>query len=224
MKTKRLPLSATIFIALGLGILAGLCFTGSPAIAVTYIKPLGTIFLNLIKFIVVPIVFCSIVTGILSMRDIRKVGSIGVKTVLYYFCTTAVALVIALTLASAFQGLFPVLDTSDLSYEVTNTTTLMGTLVSIFPSNIISPFAEAAMLQVIVAALLFGFAMISVKQKGEPLAAVISSANDVCMKIMEFIIGLSPIGVFCLITPVVAENGPSILGALGLVLDRKSVV
>ena len=218
MKAKRIPLAAAILIALAAGILVGLAFTAAPQLAVNYIKPFGTIFLNLIKFIVVPIVFCSITDGILSMRDIRKVGSIGVKTVVYYFATTAVAVVIALILASAFQGLFPVLDTAGVDYEVTTTTSFMDTLVSIFPSNIITPFAEAAMLQVIVAAILFGFAIIAVGDAAKPVADLISSANAVCMKVMAFIISLSPIGVFCLIIPVVAENGPAILGSLGLVL------
>lgn len=218
MKAKRIPLAAAILIALAAGILAGLAFTAAPQLAVDYIKPFGTIFLNLIKFIVVPIVFCSITDGILSMRDIRKVGSIGAKTVVYYFCTTAGAVVIALILASAFQDLFPVLETTGVDYEVSTTTSFMDTLVNIFPSNIITPFAEAAMLQVIVAALLFGFAIIAVGDAAQPVASLISSANAVCMKVMEFIIALSPIGVFCLITPVVAENGPAILGSLGLVL------
>lgn len=218
MKTKRLPLAAPILFALALGIVAGLALMGAPHIAAGYIRPFGVIFLNLIKFIVVPIVFCSIITGVISMQDIRKVGSIGAKTVIFYFCTTAVAIVLALALASAFRGVFPVLDTAGVSYEVNNPTSLVDTLVGIFPSNIVSPFAEAAMLQVIVAALFFGFGIIAVGEKGEALAKVVISANEVCMKVMAFIIALSPVGVFCLIAPVVAENGPAILGSLGLVL------
>ncbi|MEG1593696.1 MAG: cation:dicarboxylase symporter family transporter, partial [Oscillibacter sp.] len=89
MSKKKPALALWILIALILGILAGLAFMGNSAFAVSYIKPFGTIFLNLIKFIVVPIVFFSIMSGILSMSDMRKVGSIGVKTVVYYFLTTA---------------------------------------------------------------------------------------------------------------------------------------
>ena len=83
MKQKKIPLSLQIFLALGLGIAVGMAFTGNPAFAVSYIKPFGTIFLNLLKFVVVPIVFFSILSGIISMSDIRKVGSIGVKTLVY---------------------------------------------------------------------------------------------------------------------------------------------
>ena len=98
MKQKKIPLSLQIFLALGLGIAVGMAFTGNPTFAVSYIKPFGTIFLNLLKFVVVPIVFFSILSGIISMSDISKVGSIGVKTLVYYTCTTAGAIVLAMFL------------------------------------------------------------------------------------------------------------------------------
>ena len=221
MKQKRkLSLAAQIFIGLFLGILAGLLFlaVGKADFAVAYVKPFGTIFLNLIKFIVVPIVLCSIVGGVISMKDIKKVGSIGIKTVVYYLFTTAFAVTIGLIFANLFKGTFQVLQTTDLEYEVSQAANFMDTLVNIFPSNIIQPLSSATMLQVIVIALFFGFGIILTGEKGEPLAAVITSLCDVSMVIMELILKLSPIGVFCLITPVVAENGAKILGSLAMVL------
>ena len=219
-KKKKLSLAAQIFIGLFLGIIAGFIFlaAGKAEWAVAYVKPFGTIFLNLIKFIVVPIVLCSIIGGVISMKDIRKVGSIGWKTVVYYLFTTAFAVIIGLIFANLFKGTFQVLQTSDLEYEVAQTTNFMDTLVNIFPSNIIQPLANASMLQVIVIALFFGFGIILAGEKGEPLAKVIVSLSDVSMIIMELILKLSPIGVFCLITPVVAENGAKILGSLAMVL------
>lgn len=219
-KKKKLSLAVQIFIGLFLGIIAGFIFlaVGKAEWAVNYVKPFGTIFLNLIKFIVVPIVLCSIIGGVISMKDIRKVGSIGWKTVVYYLFTTAFAVVIGLFFANIFKGTFQVLQTSDLEYEVAQTTNFMDTLVNIFPSNIIQPLSNATMLQVIVIALFFGFGIILAGEKGDPLAAVIVSLSDVSMIIMELILKLSPIGVFCLITPVVAENGASILGSLAMVL------
>lgn len=186
--------------------------------AVSYVKPFGTIFLNLVKFIVVPIVLCSIISGVISMRDIRKVGSIGWKTVVYYLCTTAFAVVIGLVFSNIFKGTYQILETTDLEYEVATSVSFMDTLIDIFPSNIIQPMANASMLQVIVIALFFGFGIILAGEKGDPLAAVIDSLTEVSMVIMELILKLSPIGVFCLITPVVAENGPKILGSLAMVL------
>lgn len=219
-KKKKLSLAVQIFIGLFLGIIAGFIFlaAGKAEWAVAYVKPFGTIFLNLIKFIVVPIVLCSIIGGVISMKDIRKVGSIGWKTVVYYLCTTAFAVVIGLFFANLFKGTFQVLQTSNLEYEVAQTTNFMDTLVNIFPSNIIQPLSNATMLQVIVIALFFGFGIIFAGEKGEPLAKVIISLSDVSMIIMELILKLSPIGVFCLITPVVAENGAKILGSLAMVL------
>lgn len=220
MNNKKMSLAMQIFIGLGLGIAAGLVFLaiGKADWAVSYVKPFGTIFLNLIKFIVVPIVLCSIISGVISMQDIRKVGSIGWKTVVYYMITTACAVIVGLFFANIFKGTFQVLQTTDLQYEVATTTNFMDTLVNIFPSNIVQPLVDATMLQVIVIALFFGFGIILAGEKGEPLAKVINSLNDVSMIIMELILKLSPIGVFCLITPVVAENGPKILGSLAMVL------
>ena len=217
---KKLSLAVQIFIGLFLGILAGFLFlaAGKPDWAVSYVKPFGTIFLNLIKFIVVPIVLCSIIGGVISMKDIKKVGSIGWKTVVFYLLTTACAVTIGLIFANLFKGSFQVLQTTDLEYQVAETTNFMDTLVNIFPSNIIQPLSNAVMLQVIVIALFFGFGIILAGEKGEPLAKVIVSLSDVSMIIMELILKLSPIGVFCLITPVVAENGAKILGSLAMVL------
>ena len=215
---KKLTLATQIFIALVLGIIAGVCLTNHADVAVKYIKPFGTIFLNLVKWVVTPLVFFSIMAGVISMRDIRKVGSVGVKTIVYYLCTTAVAIIIGLVLANVFKGVFPVLATSDLEYAAKDPVSFMDTLVGIFPSNFIKPFTDANMLQIIVASLLIGFALLFVGEKKNIEFKAVETLNDVFMKAMEFIIRLSPIGVFCLICPVVAENGPSILGSLALVL------
>lgn len=187
--------------------------------AETYIKPFGTIFLNLLKFIVVPIVLFSIMCGIISMRDIKKVGAIGLKTVVYYMCTTAFAITIGLIGGNLFKKMFPVIATTDLSYQVGEKTSLMDTIVNIFPSNFISPMAEANMLQVIVMALLIGFAIILVgEEKNTRIITACNDLNDVFMKCMEMILKLSPIGVFCLLCPVVAANGATIIGSLAMVL------
>lgn len=217
---KKMSLAGQIFIGLGLGIIAGLIFlaAGKADWAVNYVKPFGTIFLNLIKFIVVPIVLTSIIAGVISMRDIRKVGAIGWKTVVYYMLTTACAVVIGLVFANIFKRTYQVLQTSGLEYEVAEAGSFMDTLVNIFPSNAVQPLANATMLQVIVIALFFGFGIILAGDKGKPLADMINSLCDVSMIIMEMILKLSPIGVFCLITPVVAENGTKILGSLAMVL------
>ena len=216
---KKMSLAMQIFIALVLAIAAGLLLQKHAQFAETYIKPFGTIFLNLLKFIVVPIVLFSIMCGIISMRDIKKVGAIGLKTVVYYMCTTAFAITIGLIGGNLFKKMFPVIATTDLSYQVGEKTSLMDTIVNIFPSNFISPMAEANMLQVIVMALLIGFAIILVgEEKNTRIITACNDLNDVFMKCMEMILKLSPIGVFCLLCPVVAANGATISGSLAMVL------
>lgn len=219
MQKKKLSLAAQIFIALALGIVVGLLMQNYADFANAYIKPWGTIFLNLLKFIVVPIVLFSMLAGIISMNDIKKVGSIGWKTIVYYLCTTAFAIIIGLIGANIFKGLFPVLETSGLEYEAAAPTSFMDTIVNIFPSNFISPLANASMLQVIVMAIIIGFAIILIgNEKAGPAIRGINSFNDVFVKCMDLILKISPIGVFCLICPVAAANGPTILGSLAMVL------
>ena len=215
---KKLPLAAYIFAGLVLGILAGAALMKMPEIAVEYIKPFGTLFLNLVKFIVVPIVLFSIMSGVISMQDMRKVGSIGVKTVCYYMCTTAMAVLIGLVIANLCKGFFHQLATSGLEYEAAEAPSFIETIVNIFPNNALEPMVNANMLQVIVIALFFGFGAIAVGEKGRAFTEFVESASAISMYVMDAIIKLSPIGVFCLITPVVAENGPSVLGDLATVL------
>jgi len=219
-KKKKMALSTQIFIALVLAIIAGIALTGAPQFATSYIKPFGTIFLNLIKWVVCPLVFFSIMAGVVSMKDIKKVGAIGGTTVVYYMCTTAFAVAIGLFFANMLKGIFPILSTADLSYEPAATSVnFMDTLVGIFPSNFVAPFVDANMLQIIVASLIVGFALILISENNDELEfTFVNVANDICMKAMEMILKLSPIGVFCLLCPVVAENGPAVLGSLAKVL------
>jgi len=209
---KKLSLTAKISISLLLGIMAGLLFQNAADFANSYIKPFGTIYLNLIKTIVVPVVVLSIIQGIISLQDIKKVGSIGARTVGYYLCTTALAVTIGLLFANLLNvGGGYTLATEGLSYEASSAPNFMDTLVNIFPSNIIAPLANATMLQVIVIAILFGFGIILAGEKGKAAANVVESFAEVSFKIMNMIIQLSPIGVFALICPVVAANGPAVL-------------
>ena len=218
MNKKKMGLPMMIFIAMVAGILVGLCFLGNPDVTTNYIKPIGTIFINLLKFIVVPIVLLSLICGMISMKDIRKVGSIGWKTLVYYMFTTLVAIAIGLAVANVFKGVFPLLDTTGAEYAA-KSSNFMDTLVNIFPSNLWAPLVNANMLQVIVIAIMIGAGILLVgEEKAGPTVALVESLNEVFMKIMMFIINCSPIGVFCLMVNVVAVNGPSIVGSLAIVL------
>ena len=218
MKKIKSNLAAQIFVALVLAIVAGLLLGKNAQFANDYIKPFGTIFLNLLKFIVCPIVLFSILCGMISMKDIKKVGSIGLKTVVYYMLTTAAAIVIGLVMGQLFKGAFPALETTDLVYEAKEATPFMQVLIDVFPSNILAPLVNANMLQIICIAILLGLGVILVGDQVDGLRNMIEQLNLVFMKVMELILKLSPLGVFCLLTPVVAANGAMIVGSLAMVL------
>ncbi len=232
MKKEKIALPIKIFMGLGLGIILGLiCMKGGAIdnmlnleagsaynVLAAYIKPIGDVFLNLLKFIVIPIVFLSIVCGIINLTDIKQVWSIGIKTICFYLVTTCVALIIGVTIASIFKNTFPILETSDLSYQAKEAKNIMQVIADFFPVNIVSPFLNSNMLQIIVISIFIGFAIILTGDKAKPFIEVIISANDVFIEIMDMIIRFSPIGVFCLISPVVASNGPEILGSLAKII------
>ena len=219
-KLGDMSLAIQIFIALVLAIIVGLILGEKGAsFASSYIKPFGTIFLNLIKFIVCPIVLFSIMSGIVSMRDVKKVGSIGLKTVVFYLCTTAIAIIIGLGVASLAKGLFPMIATTDLTYSAKASTSFMDTIVGIFPSNFLAPLLNANMLQIIVMAILIGFAIVVIGEKRDiKVVEGFLDLNEIFLKCMEMILKLSPIGVFCLLCPVIAQNGSQIIGSLAMVL------
>ena len=220
---KKLSLPKQIVIALILGIIVGFFFdqVGIPQFTTNYLKPIGTIFINLLKFIVVPVVLLSMIEGILSMGDMKKVGSIGWKTVAFFLCTTAIACVIGLVMGSVFNsaGLFPQLALAEGATWTGNTSSnFMDTLVGMFPSNMWESFRTANMLQVIVIALFLGGSMLAAGEKSQLCRDFVSSAYSVIEKLMGFIISLAPIGVFTMMAWVVATQGAEILGSLFLVL------
>ena len=221
---KKMSLPMQILTALILGIVVGLIcyFAGLGDFTASYLKPFGDIFVNLLKFIVVPVVLFSMIDGILSMGDMKKVGSVGIKTVVYFLCTTAIACIIGLVLANIFNsaGLFPNLADAAQSaeYEAKEYGGFMSTLVSIFPTNMWQSFSNANMLQVIVIALFFGGSIMAAGEKAKLCRDIVSSFYSVIEKLMGFVISLAPIGVFTYMAWVVATQGASILGSLALVL------
>lgn len=220
---KKISLPMQILIALILGIVVGLIcgMTGMAGFTTAYLKPFGTIFVNLLKFIVVPVVLLSMIDGILSMDDMKKVGSVGWKTLAYFLVSTAIACVIGLVFANIFNGagLFPTLALEEgATWEKATSANFMDTLVGMFPDNMWSAFHSANMLQVIIIALMLGGSIMAAGEKGRLARDVVASFNEVINKLMEFIISLSPIGVFTMMAWVVATQGAEILGSLALVL------
>ncbi len=215
---KKLSLSVWIFIGMVAGILIGLCFLKNPGFTKDYLKPIGTIYINLLKFLVVPVVLFSITDGVVSLKDLKRVGSVGLRTFVYYMFTTAIAVVIGLVLANIFKGAFPVLQTSGLEYEAKESPSVMQVIVNIFPDNLLKPMVSADMLPVIVIAIFLGAGILAAGEDGIPVGGAVSRLNKVIMQVMMMIIKFTPIGVLCLMANVVAENGPSIVGNLLIVI------
>lgn len=219
---RKLNLPAWIIIGMLAGIAVGLIFLKIGGTFTTdYLKPFGTIYINLLKFMVVPVVLFSIMCGVISLNDLKKVGSVGIKTFIYYICTTALAVVIGLVVVNCFKGFFPVLDssvTSGLKYEATEAPKIMDVIVNIFPDNLLKPMVDTNMLPVIVIAIFFGAGVLAAGEKGKMIADIVDSMNEVVMKVLMMIIKLTPIGVFCLMADVVAVNGAKVVGSLALVV------
>ena len=220
---KKLSLPIKIFIGMALGIVAGLicAFADLGAFTKEWIKPIGTIYVNLLKFLVVPVVLFSIADGVISLQDLKRVGSVGLKTFIYYMCTTALAVVIGLVLVNIFKGAFtplPSAELGELAYEAKEAPSVMQVIVNIFPDNFFKPMVNTDMLPVIVIAIFLGAGVLAAGEKGAKVGEFINCCEEVIMKIMMMIIEFTPYGVFCLMTNVVAENGADIIGKLALII------
>lgn len=208
---KKMQLTTKIFIGLALGIVLGIILQPNPDIANNYVKPIGTLFLNLIKLVIVPLVFSSLIVGACSMDDVRKLGRIGGKTVLYYMMTTAFAVTIGLVLANVTNVGGGYIIPADAKYEIAAAPNVIDTLLNIIPANPLKALVEGNMLQIIAFALIIGAGIIGIGEKGKILQNFFDSFAEVMYKIIAVIMEFAPIGVFALITPVVAQNGPSVL-------------
>lgn len=187
--------------------------------AEAYIKPFGTIFLNLLKFVVVPLVMFSIISGIMEMQDVKKVGRLGIRALAYFMFTTIIAVTLGLTVSTLMKGYFPIIElNADPNAAEVVKVTLIDQIVNFFPKNILEPIYTMSMMQVIVIAILFGVAIVHVGEKGKALRELVTSLNAVVTKILGYILALSPVGVFCMLMPVVAVNGPKVLGSYAVLI------
>ena len=206
-------LSVQIFASLVLSVVVGLFLGDSAVVPVkTWIAPVGTMFINLIKMMIVPVVLCSLIVGMPSMGDMKKLGRIGIKTVAFYMVTTAIAIVIGFGVAGVIEPGVGMALPAEAAPKVKEAPSIMQVFVNMIPKNPIESMAKADILPVIVFALFIGAGIISVGgKKGALLINVFDSGAEVCYKVIAMIMRLAPIGVFCLLLPVVVQNGPKVL-------------
>ncbi len=213
-----MKLTTKILIGLLAGIIIGLMLGGSPEIARTYIAPFGTLFLNLIRMIIVPLVFSSLIVGAASMGDVKKLGRIGGKTVAFYLGTTAVAVFLGLLLANIVNPGAGLSIPTNVTVEAAQTPLLTDTLLGMIPSNPLNALVQGNMLQIIVFALFLGIGITTIGEKGKPFLSFFDSLAEIMYKFTAIVMSFAPIGVFALIVPVVAVNGPSVLIPLAKVI------
>ena len=216
MKSLLKDKTGQIMIGLILGIVLGLLIKLIPEgsfrdtfIVGGIIEFLGTGFINLIKMTVVPLVFISLVCGMSTFGDAKKLGRVGSKVISFYMITTGVAVTIALGLGLLFKP-GSGLDLSSImqgEYTIPESQSLIQVFLDMIPTNPIKAMAEGNMLQVIVFAVIIGFALNLIGEKGDSLVRLFNSANDCIMKVVDLVMILAPIGVCALISKTVFSVG-----------------
>lgn len=227
MKKMRISLAWQIVIALFLGILVGAFLHNAPEIRgdiiANFLQPLGKIFINLIKMIVIPLVLSMLILGIANAGDSKSVGKLGLKTIVYFEIITTVAIIVGLVAANVFQpgaGIdMSTLTTSDISQykETTQEVSheahgLVNTVLSLIPPNIFAAMGDGHMLPIIFFAVIFGIGLGSLsKETKQPLIDVLKAVSETMFKVTHMIMMFAPFGVFGLIAATVANFGFSSL-------------
>ena len=183
---------------------------------------IGQIFVRLLSMLVVPLVFVSLVCGVAALGDIGKLGRLGGKALLFYLATTAVAISLALaiaTIVSPGQGYH--LEVQQLTYSASTPPTIAQTIIELVPKNPIQAMAQGQMLPLIIFSLLFGIALLMAQDLGKRFAKGFNDLNEINLQIVVIVMKFAPIGVFCLISKTFAVEG---FGAIKPLLDYFLVV
>lgn len=212
---KTLGLSTKIFIGLLAGVVLGLIIQiGQFNSLLEYvIQPIGTIFLNLMKMVIVPLILCTLVSSMTHVGDMNRLGLMGKKTLVYYMTTTLLAAFIGMTLALIMKPGVGVL-LGNVEAPVIQTTNLMSLIVDIVPSNPFKALTEGNTLQVIIFGAFVGVAINSLGEKANAAKVLFTNFSDIMYKIVAMIMRITPIAVCALIADVVATNGWNVLVSL----------
>ena len=196
-----------ILLALVLGVIAGMIW-GPGAASISW---LGDLFVRLIRMVVVPLVFVTLVSGVVAMGDPAKLGSLGAKTLAIYMVTTLAAIVIGLILAAALQPGVGVDLSAAAPTAVQEAIPLSERLLSIVPSYPIAALAEGNILAIIFFALLVGVSLLTIGEKGKPVAELMESSSEMMLRITHWVMEVAPFGVFALIAAVAGTQGVAAL-------------
>ena len=209
---KGIGLSSQIFIALILGVVFGYIFP-------TYgqaLKPIGDAFIRMIKMIVVPLIFSSLIMGIAGTGDFKKLGRLGAKALIWFECATTLALFVGLVIANVFQpgvgvAIATGADTSSVAAAATKTIDMTQMMVNIIPTNVVDAMGRGDMLQIILFSTFFGIAAAHMGAKGKPVVTLAISVAEIMFQFTNYVMRLAPIGVFALIAFTVGKFGLGML-------------
>ena len=200
---KKIPLWGKILIGLLLGVVVGIILEDKAL----YLKPIGTIFINSVKMLIVPLVFSSLIVGVTSVEDIGTMGRIGLKTIIIYAITTAFAVIIGMGLSYIVNPGAGISLTASNTVSVAKPNSLIDTLINVVPSNPVAALASGEILQIIVFAIFLGISINLTGKKAEPVKNFFIALAEVMYKLTAIIMEFAPYGVLALIACVVGEYG-----------------
>lgn len=207
-RIRKIGLLPQILIAFVVAILAGIIFGSS----IEIVQPLGDLFLRLIKFIIVPLILSTLVVGVASTGDMKRLGRIGGKTIGYYLVTTFIAVIIGLGAGALFSpGKGLNITPSGDAPKPTDTGGVVDILLNIVPTNPLQGLAEANVLQIIFFALFIGLGITLVGEKAQPVYRFFDGFAEIMYKITGIVMKYAPIGIFGLLAPIVGDYGISVL-------------
>ena len=220
---RKISLPMQVIIALVLGVVVGLLLFGQDNVA-NYIKPFGDVFLNLIKMIIIPIVFCALALSISNLGDSKKIGSYGWKAILYFEIITTIAIGLGLIIGNLFKpgaGLDPdKLPKGDISKYQSSASAaeqstygnhFIDTIVNIVPTNIFEALTKGELLPIIFFAVFFGLGLAAIGEKADPVKGFLNGTLEAVFWMINKILKLAPIGVFAFICTTVMTFGASAL-------------
>ncbi|MGS0690398.1 dicarboxylate/amino acid:cation symporter [Shewanella sp. 0m-8] len=221
-KTKKLGLTSKIIIGMFTGIILGLLLRNlfpesdfvKEYITEGVLNVIGTIFISSLKMLVVPLVFVSLVCGTCSLSEPSKVGRLGGKTIAFYLFTTAIALSMAILVAIAVHPGNASMVTEGMQFDVKQAPSLSDVLINLVPTNPLHAMSEGNMLQIIIFAVIFGFAISHIGERGARVAALFNDLNEVIMRVVTLIMQLAPYGVFALMAKLALTLGMETFGSV----------
>lgn len=213
-KSWLLSLPVQMCVGLVLGVVVGAFVSAD--VGTTWFKPFGDLFIRLIRMVVVPLVFATLVAGAAGITDISKLGRVAVKVLLCYMITTAIAVAFGLGIAEVINpGLGLDLSTTGAVAKVVKAPSIVETFLNFVPINPMEAMAKGSMLQIIVFAIFFGSCLAGLGERGKPLLKIFELTGDVMIRLTNVVMYYAPIGVFGLITYTVSKHGLAVLLPLG---------